>query len=210
MSASDRLKSIATENNQTIKGFSAALDTSYRTVQNYISGRSLPSGEFLSLLSERMGVSATWILTGEGSKMVSTGAETPSGDVPFVPIPKFTVSGLDTNQGEFIFDKEWLGRRGVTVETVRAFIVQGDSMEPHLKDGAIALFDRSQREPIQGKTFVVQLGDATMINYVQHLGANRIRFLSANPIYGHSDFDRSAAGELYKVLGRVVAAIQEF
>ena len=125
-------------------------------------------------------------------------------------IQKMTVSKSDGNDGPFIFDGQWLSDRKLDPTSIRALTVQGDSMEPHLRDGVVILFDQSQTEPIQGKTYVLKVGGMTTVNYVQHLGSNKIRFLSANTVYGHSDFDPVADADQYEVLGRVVAAIQDF
>lgn len=54
----------------TYKQISEITGVKYRTIQNYLAGDRAIGSEFLAALSEQMGVSATWVLTGEGPMLI--------------------------------------------------------------------------------------------------------------------------------------------
>jgi transcriptional regulator with XRE-family HTH domain len=59
MGVSDRIREVAERKSLSLKDLASETDTSYRTVQNYVSGERGVGSEFLSALSERLGVSAS-------------------------------------------------------------------------------------------------------------------------------------------------------
>lgn len=184
--------------------FASSVGVSADTIGNIENGRQRVNHEILLKLRQVYDIDLNELFSGNlGDVSYPKRSE-------FAQIQKMTISGSDAGDEPLIFDGKWLSDRKLDPSTIRAWTVQGDSMEPHLRDGIVILFDQSQTEPIQGKTYVLKIGKTVTVNYVQHLGASKLRFLSANTIYGHSDFDPEADADQFQILGRVVAAIQDF
>ena len=49
--------------------FASLLDTNEARIRSYLTGTVLPKYDFLAAVSERLGVSVDWLLTGEGEMM---------------------------------------------------------------------------------------------------------------------------------------------
>lgn len=184
--------------------FGADLGVSADKINSIENGRQRADHEVLNALRTVYNISLDDLFAGRlQEKMVSNGAG-------FARIKKITVSEIGDNEGYFYFDSDWIISRGLDPESIRAFVVQGASMEPRLRADDLILFDQDQTKAIQGKTYVVQMGDAIVVNYIQHLAGGKIRFLSANDIYGHSDYDPASGSDEFKILGRVVASLHEW
>lgn len=184
--------------------FAADLGVSSDKIKSVEMGRQRADHELLAALRNVFNVDLNDLFEGRlQEKLASSGAE-------FARIRKMTVSIVGDNEGYFYFDSEWISTRNLDPDNIRAFVVQGDSMAPNLHAGNLILFDITQTDAIQGKTYVVQVGAAIVVNYIKHLAGGKIRFLSANNIYGHIDYDPASGNEDFKILGRVVASLHEW
>ena len=67
MCISDRLKQILDVKNMTIKEFSKLTGISYRSAMNYLNEGRDPNVEGLIKIHEALGISITWLLTGNGA-----------------------------------------------------------------------------------------------------------------------------------------------
>lgn len=107
-------------------------------------------------------------------------------------------------QGEAAFDafrfsRRWLAEQGLEGAQLSAITVEGDSMEPLLRDGDEILVDRGPR-PFRDGVHVIRLGDTLMVKRVAQAGAGRFALLSQNLSYPPVDV---SADEI-EVIGRVV------
>lgn len=107
-------------------------------------------------------------------------------------------------QGEAAFDafrfsRRWLAEQGLSDAQLSAITVEGDSMEPLLRDGDEILVDRAPRAFRDG-VHVVRLGDTLMVKRVAQAGAGRFALLSQNLAYPPVD----VSAEEIEVIGRVV------
>jgi len=222
---SDRIRAIADAKSLTLKDLGEQTDTSYRTLQNYISDQRSVGSEFLGALSEKMGVSATWVLTGIGPMLLD--AQQPehsnfhmplmAGD--FAQVPRYAVEasagpGLwvddEETSGYYAFNRKWLARRGLSPNNLAVIAVRGDSMEPKLRSGDLILIDRSQTDIADGLAYVIRIDNDLLVKSVQRTGAGRVALLSANTFYPPREMDISALGAQIEVVGRVVASMQEW
>lgn len=74
MGVSSRLREIAKIKSMSLKDISDVTGVKYRTIQNYVAEERSLGSEFLTAMSTHLGVSASWILSGEGPMMLpSTG-----------------------------------------------------------------------------------------------------------------------------------------
>jgi len=99
----------------------------------------------------------------------------------------------------FRFSRRWLAEQGLEGAQLSAITVEGDSMEPLLRDGDEILIDRAPR-PFRDGIHVVRLGDTLMVKRVAQAGAGRFSLLSQNLAYPPVD----VSAEEMEVIGRVV------
>lgn len=99
----------------------------------------------------------------------------------------------------FRFSRRWLAEQGLGDAQLSAITVEGDSMEPLLRDGDEILIDRTPR-PFRDGVHVVRLGDTLMVKRVAQAGAGRFALLSQNLAYPPVD----VSAEEVEVIGRVV------
>ena len=99
----------------------------------------------------------------------------------------------------FRFSRRWLSDQGLAGAQLSAITVEGDSMEPLLRDGDEILVDRRD-QPFRDGVHVVRLGDTLMVKRVAQAGAGRFALLSQNLAYPPVD----VSAEEMEVIGRVV------
>lgn len=99
----------------------------------------------------------------------------------------------------FRFSRRWLAEQGLEGAQLSAITVEGDSMEPLLRDGDEILVDRSPR-PFRDGVHVVRLGDTLMVKRVASQGAGRLALLSQNLAYPPVE----VSAEEVEIVGRVV------
>lgn len=99
----------------------------------------------------------------------------------------------------FRFSRRWLVEQGLEGAQLVAITVEGDSMEPLLRNGDEILIDRAPRAFRDG-VHVVRLGDTLMVKRVAQAGAGRFALLSQNLAYPPVE----VSAEEMEVIGRVV------
>ena len=99
----------------------------------------------------------------------------------------------------FRFSRRWLAEQGLERAQLVAITVEGDSMEPLLRNGDEILIDRAPRAFRDG-VHVVRLGDTLMVKRVAQAGAGRFALLSQNLAYPPVE----VSAEEMEVIGRVV------
>ncbi len=99
----------------------------------------------------------------------------------------------------FRFSRRWLAEQGLAGAQLSMITVEGDSMDPVLRDGDEILIDR-RPQPFRDGVHVVRLGDTLMVKRVAQAGAERFALLSQNLAYPPVDV---SAAEI-DVVGRVV------
>ncbi len=80
-----------------------------------------------------------------------------------------------------------------------AIEVEGDSMEPALRDGDEILVDRTPR-PLRAGIHVARVDDVLLVKRLERVGAGRLRLISDNPAYAAVERDLNEV----EVIGRVV------
>ena len=99
----------------------------------------------------------------------------------------------------FGFSRRWLREQGLETAQLSAIRVEGDSMEPLLRDGDEILVDRAMRAFRDG-IHVVRLGDTLVVKRVAALGAGRLSLLSQNMAYPPVE----VGADEVEIIGRVV------
>ena len=112
-----------------------------------------------------------------------------------------TLETSDEILGYYAFRADWMGMEHVSERNSVLMDVRGDSMEPLLKDGDTLLLDQSDTEILDGRIYVVTLGDELRVKRIQKSMRGYV-LRSENPRYA----DITVEGEdlsAFKVHGRV-------
>jgi phage repressor protein C with HTH and peptisase S24 domain len=124
-------------------------------------------------------------------------------DVPRLPLGASAGPGAmaETERpiGQLRFSARWLKDQGLAAAQLNVIMVEGDSMEPTLRDGDEILVDRTPRA-LRAGIHVLRLDDVLLVKRLELAGPARLRLISDNPAY--PPLERAAAD--VEVLGRVV------
>ncbi len=102
------------------------------------------------------------------------------------------------------FRREWLQRRG-RIENMVLMRVHGDSMEPYIQDGDLALIDTSQKSIIPYTVYAVGVDDGIYVKAVETLPGQRLILRSFNERYAPIDIDmRGDLAESVRIIGKVL------
>lgn len=101
--------------------------------------------------------------------------------------------------GAFGFAARWLREQGLDPAQLSAIRIEGDSMEPTLRDGDEILVDRTPR-PWRDGIHVVRAGDALLVKRLETGRPGSVALISDNPAYRAIELP---PGEV-EVIGRVV------
>ncbi len=108
-------------------------------------------------------------------------------------------AGGEEPVGAFGFQASWLRQQGLDPAMLSAIVVEGDSMEPLLRDGDEIVVDRTSR-PHQDGIHVVRADDALLVKRVAFGRPGIVRLTSENPAY--EPFELPLAD--VEIVGRVV------
>ncbi len=173
----------------------------------------------LGLAREPIGETAALHAVSQGSDMAKeqSGEASNNGDIAFaaefctIPLvaAKLSAGGgsLETEGlvlQRMAFRREWLQRRG-RVEKMVLMRVYGDSMEPYIQDGDLALIDTSQKNIIPYAVYAVGVDDGIYIKSVETLPGQRLVLRSFNERYSPIDIDmRGDLADSVRIIGKVL------
>jgi len=84
--------------------------------------------------------------------------------------------------GALRFARRWLREQGLDARHLAAIAVDGDSMDPTLRDGDEILVDRAPR-PLRDGIHVVRLDDALLVKRLEQRPGGMISLISDNRAY---------------------------
>ncbi|MDO9252586.1 MAG: XRE family transcriptional regulator [Hydrogenophaga sp.] len=128
----------------------------------------------------------------------------------FALVPRIEVS-LSAGSGSLVnteqqlpplaFRRDWLRKKGVTSrDNLRLCEIRGQSMEPGLMDGDIAMIDLGQRQVKDGEVYAVRFGDELRIKRLFKTLDGGLRLHSDNPNFPDELISPAGSG-LFEVLG---------
>ena len=194
-------------------------------IQNIETGKQRVDHEFLQSIAATFTVDMNWLLDDQVGGPVPSGFSEkpavsyvpPEGMEDFAPVRRFDVdvsagkgrAAADENIiAHYAFSRRWLSRRNLNPDHLAVVRVSGDSMEPRLSDGDLAVLDTTDTEMRDGVTYVFRLGNDLLIKRLQILPQDHVNLCSHN-----SEFDpiivNLGDGELASI-GRVVASMHEW
>ncbi len=211
----ERLLELSRERGASLASLSELLGRNTSYLQQFIkkgSPRKLEEGdrrtlaEFFGVPEAELGGTGSAETSAAREKSYTTSRSRPEPE--WVEVPRLAI-GASAGPGAlpldevafdaFCFSRRWLAEHGLEGAQLSAIMVEGDSMEPLLRDGDEILIDRSPR-PFRDGVHVVRLGDTLMVKRVAQAGADRFSLLSQNLAYPPVD----VSAQDIEVIGRVV------
>ena len=138
----------------------------------------------------------------------SASVASPRGQAEWADIPRLALGAsagpgaLATDEvpvGRLRFSSRWLKAQGLDPAMLSVIEVEGDSMEPTLRDSDQILVDRTPR-PLRAGIHVIRVDDVLLVKRLEAGAAGMIRVISDNPAYPR--MERPMAD--VDVVGRVV------
>lgn len=143
-------------------------------IGNYERDKREPSLTDLRTVAIALDTTLTELISGSALEVAETRSPyttTPSAD-DYALVTQYTAKGGAGDgqmndhvevKGGLVFKRAWLTRMGLRDRNLHVIYVEGQSMETTISDGDVLLFDESQREPKDGKIFVILKPDGTLI-----------------------------------------------
>ncbi|NMN03625.1 hypothetical protein FHT17_001255 [Novosphingobium sp. SG916] len=144
--------------------------------------------------------------SGEGA--VPASASAPRSAAEWADIPRLALGASagpgalaadEVPVGRLRFSSRWLKAQGLDPAMLSVIEVEGDSMEPTLRDSDEILVDRTPR-PLRAGIHVIRVDDVLLVKRLEAGAAGMIRVISDNPAYPR--MERPMAD--VDVVGRVV------
>lgn len=124
-------------------------------------------------------------------------------DIPRLPLGASagpgTLAETEVPVGNLRFSARWLKQLGLEPAMLSVIEVEGDSMEPTLRDGDEILVDRAAR-PLRAGIHVIRLDDMLLVKRIEPRPGGALRVISDNPAYPSAERAACEVG----VVGRVV------
>lgn len=208
-----RLRQLAQESGASLASLSAMIGRNTSYLQQFItkgSPRKLEEqdrrrlAEFFGVSEEELGAPVNVVKENSYTQSrAGSGSRSQWADIARLDVGASAGPGATPGEEEpfdaFRFSRQWLREMGLEAATLSAITVEGDSMEPLLRDGDDILVDRSPR-PFRDGVHVVRLGESLMVKRVASAGAGRFSLLSQNLAYPPVE----VAAEDIEIIGRVV------
>lgn len=210
-----RLLALASERGVSLAALSALIGRNGTYLQQFVrkgSPRKLEEtdrrtlAEFFGVDEAELGAPARETVLTVGAPSVAgtpTRAPLDWADIPRLPLGASAGPGtLATDLApvdRLRFSARWLRQQGLEPGMLSVIEVEGDSMEPTLRDGDEILVDRSPR-PLRSGLHVIRLDDVLLVKRLEPGPAGTLRVISDNPAYARMERPMAEVS----VLGRVV------
>ena len=202
-----RVRQALAESGLSMSEVGRRLGISPQSVRAWKIGQAVPSIDRLGELSKITGKSLAWL---QGSD--SATEEFPDENDRTVKIPLFSAyasagSGIESFDGDqivklVVVDKDWL-RLNVhctSVNNINLITVNGDSMEPTLKDGDVIFVDTGITSFRSDSIYVARINGELFVKRFQKLPNGNLMMISDNTRYRSFELERS---EDVTLIGRV-------
>jgi phage repressor protein C with HTH and peptisase S24 domain len=181
-----------------------------RTLETYLSGHAEPKASRLATITETVGVSGHWLLTGEGGEEPPPPVSLSADRFEMIPVvgtvesgPAGRPAGSPDSEDHLVFCRDWLERRGLDKDTLVVIESHGDSMYPTITDGAALLVDTSDQEVRQEGIYALFANGTLVTRRVQIDLEDGLIVKSDNAAYQEQYLPPDKRGQL-TVYGRVV------
>lgn len=193
----NRLRILLEDNNMSQSELAKKMNTTTATISRYITGKRQPKGEVVAKMASLLNTSSDYILTGE----------TDLNTTPYYPTPKLPILGsVRAGVGGFAYEEQ-IGYEEAYMsncdpETHFYLKVKGDSMEPRIKEGDLALVKRQSDVECGELAIVLVDGEEGVIKKVIKK-ENSIELHSFNLYYPPRTFEGKEMARV-KIMGKVL------
>ncbi|MBU6394945.1 MAG: transcriptional regulator [Sphingomonadales bacterium] len=205
-----RLVALAAERGVSLSALSGLLGRNAAYLQQFVrkgSPRKLEENDRRTL-AEFFGVDEAELGAPPRDTILTVGAGTPARAADWADIPRLPL-GASAGPGTLAqdsaptdrlrFSGRWLRQQGLEPAMLSVIEVEGDSMEPTLRDGDEILVDRSPR-PLRSGLHVIRLDDVLLVKRLEPGSAGTLLVISDNPAYPRMERPRAEVA----IIGRVV------
>ncbi len=193
--------------------FSEKIDLAAQSLARYEKNKVNPSMEFIAKLTDMFNINSNWLLTGKGEMFISNDT-TKNSDNYFIDllnvragagegIYNYVIETVDT----ISLDKSFF-RTPINTNKIKGIQVDGDSMEPTLRDGDYVLIDENINFGTNG-IYAIQYGGQILIKRLQFKMDGTIIIISDNDKYDKEVFNPKENQLPFKVLGIKILSIQK-
>lgn len=195
----------------------AQLGVSPQAVSQARRKRKIPES-WIVRVAQHCGLSLDWLMFGRedacaqpAPAVTPAGAPVPDLDLLCIPLVAASLSagvGSLETEGEvldyFAFRSDWLCRKGNPDKMV-LMKVYGDSMEPEIRHGDMALIDRSKQQIYPHTIYAVGVNEEIYIKQIETLPGRRMILRSLNKRYDPIEVDlRGDMAESVRIIGKVI------
>lgn len=155
------------------------------------------------------GVSLDWLVSGKGAEGLPDSEE--SVKIPFYAIEASAGAGLLPDEsanatGSLALPPGIVGSHGPgAARHWFAIQAKGDSMDPTIRNGALLIVNRDDRQIREG-IYVVRRGDVLLVKRTQPRENQILRLQSDNRQYEPEEIDLKDASQQFSIFGRVIWA----
>ncbi|MEA5444714.1 S24 family peptidase [Gammaproteobacteria bacterium AB-CW1] len=180
-----------------------------RTLETYLSGNAEPKASRLASIARAAGVSAHWLLTGEGPERegdLGPAVDFVALEQPAVADPAESNQDLQGGRSEplwIAFQPDWLRERGWNEKHLRLLESRSDCMTPTVQDGALLLVDASHDELSEDGLYVLEVDGALLVRRIQLDVEGGVLATNDNPAYREQYLRQERKSDL-SVFGKVV------
>ncbi|MBP6715101.1 MAG: LexA family transcriptional regulator [Aliarcobacter sp.] len=193
--------------------FSEKIDLAAQSLARYEKNKVNPSMEFIAKLTDMFNINSNWLLTGKGEMFISNDT-TKNSDNYFIDllnvragagegIYNYVIETVDT----ISLDKSFF-RTPINTNKIKGIQVDGDSMEPTLRDGDYVLIDENINFGTNG-IYAIQYGGQILIKRLQFKMDGTILIISDNDKYDKELFNPKENQLPFQVLGIKILSIQK-
>ena len=193
--------------------FSEKIDLAAQSLARYEKNKVNPSMEFIAKLTDMFNINSNWLLTGKGKMFISNDT-TKNSDNYFIDllnvragagegIYNYVIETVDT----ISLDKSFF-RTPINTNKIKGIQVDGDSMEPTLRDGDYVLIDENINFGTNG-IYAIQYGGQILIKRLQFKMDGTILIISDNDKYDKEVFNPNENQLPFQVLGIKILSIQK-
>ena len=173
----DRIKELRKDLKLSMEAFGAIVGTSKQYVNGLEKGANQrPNGVFLEGWARHCGINIRWLVSGTGKKYASAPTADPAEWADILGVRQAAALGDGAEPDEYAethklkFRADSLRRKHLHPDKLAVIYGKGDSMFPTIKDGDAIMVDTSDREPRDGKLYVVTYGRDLLAKRLVELG----------------------------------------
>lgn len=214
----DRIKQIKDLLNVSSKELADAINIPLHQLKDIERGKTASlKPQYAEKIEEIFHINGWWLLTGKGEMLKNQNNVNNSNICANNSCYNIDILSLKASAGSGIqnFEIETIGsiqlpktlfKTPQNQDHLKLIEVQGDSMEPTIKDGTYLIINTNQSNLIDGGIYAIILDDQILIKRLQKT-PNGIKIISDNPKYTPIEYNPKETNINFKILGKKILQI---